>query len=247
MRTSNPALTENAFRRYGEISASGVMTMQGVILKTLLLLLIVLFSAGWTWVKFYKAGGNAAVITPWMFGGAIGGLILALTTVFKQTWAPATAPLYALCQGFFVGGLSAIMEVSFPGIVIQATLLTFGTMIAMLLAYQSGLIRATENFKLGIVAATGGIALVYLTTIVLSFFHIQVPFIYGGGWMGIGFSLFVVVIAALNFILDFDFIEQAAKRGAPKYMEWYASFALMVTLIWLYVEFLRLLSKLRER
>lgn len=247
MRTSNPALSNDAYTRFGYLSETSTMTMQGVVIKTLLLILVVLCSAAWTWVKFYKAGANPAVVTPWMMGGAIAGLVIAIATVFKQTWAPVTAPLYALAEGFFVGGLSAIMELSFPGIVIQATLLTFGTMIAMLLAYQSGFIRATENFKLGIVAATGGIMLVYLATMVLGFFNVQVPFIYGSGWVGIGFSLFVVVVAALNFILDFDFIEQAAKRGAPKYMEWYSSFALMVTLIWLYVEFLRLLSKIRER
>jgi uncharacterized YccA/Bax inhibitor family protein len=247
MRTSNPALTDSTFTRYGEISANGTMTMHGVVIKTFLLLMVVLLSAGWTWTRFFKSGGNVEVIYPWVMGGAFVGFIFAMATTFKQTWAPVTAPLYALCQGFFVGGLSAIMEVSFPGIAIQATLLTFGTMIAMLLAYQSGLIRATEKFKLGIVAATGGIALLYLVTIGLSFFNIQVPFIYGGGAIGIGFSLFVVIIAALNFILDFDFIEQAARRGSPKYMEWYASFALMVTLIWLYIEFLRLLSKLREK
>lgn len=249
MRSSNPVLTDNTFPGYGyiDITKTDKMTMQGVVFKTAILLLLTLLTAGWTWTQFYKAGADAAAVSPWMMGGVFGGFIVAMITVFKPTWSPATAPLYALLEGFFIGGLSAIMELSFPGIVIQATILTFGTLLAMLAAYQSGLIRATENFKLGIVAATGGIALVYLATMVLGFFNIQVPFIHGNGAIGIGFSLFVVIIAALNFVLDFDFIEQGEKKGAPKYMEWYAGFALMVTLIWLYIEFLRLLSKLRSR
>lgn len=247
MRTANPALTDNTFTGLGYTRASEAMTVQGTIVKTALLILVALLSAGWTWGQFYKAGGNASVVAPWMIAGALGGFVLALVTVFKPAWSAITAPIYALLEGFFIGGLSATLELSFPGIVVQATLLTFGTLIAMLAAYQSGWIRATENFKLGVVAATGGIALAYIITLVLGFFNIQVPFIYGSGWMGIGFSLFVVIIAALNFILDFDFIQQGAERGVPKYMEWYGAFALMVTLIWLYVEFLRLLSKVRSR
>lgn len=245
MRTSNPTLSDNTFK--GLEYTGEAMTMQGCVTKTALLLLMTLLSAAWTWIHFYKHGAEASSVSTLMMGGAIGGFILAIVTVFKPVWSAITAPLYAVLEGFFLGGISAIMELSFPGIVIQATLLTFGTMMAMLAAYQSGFIRATENFKLGVIAATGGIALAYIITLVLSFFHVQVPLIYGNGLMGIGFSLFVVVIAALNFVLDFDFIEQATKRGAPKYMEWYAGFALLVTLIWLYVEFLRLLSKLRSR
>lgn len=249
MRSSNPVLTDNTFPGYGyiDITKTDKMTMQGVVFKTVILLLLALLTAGWTWTQFYKSGSDAASVSPWMIGGVFGGFIVAMVTVFKPAWSAVTAPLYALLEGFFIGGLSAIMELSFPGIVIQATVLTFGTLLAMLAAYQSGLIRATENFKLGIVAATGGIALVYLATIVLGFFNIEVPYIHGNGAIGIGFSLFVVIIAALNFVLDFDFIEQGEKKGAPKYMEWYAGFALMVTLIWLYIEFLRLLSKLRSR
>lgn len=248
MRTSNPALSNDSFSGFGYITdRRDSMSVQGVVTKTGILLLLVMLSAGWMWMKFYQNGSTSAAISPWMMGGAIGGFVLALVTMFKPIWSTITAPFYALFQGLFLGGISAMMESAYPGIVIQATVLTFGTFLSMLAAYRSGYIRATENFKLGIIAATGGIALVYIGTMILGFFGVQVPFIYGGGWIGIGFSLFVVVIAALNFVLDFDFIEQAAKRGAPKYMEWYASFALMVTLIWLYVEFLRLLSKLRER
>lgn len=247
MQTSNPVLSTDVFTRYGYATKEESMTMNGVILKTAILLLIVLLSAGYVWMQFIKSGGNTAALSPWILGGAIGGLILAFATAFKPTWAPVTAPLYSLVEGVFIGGLSAMMEAAFPGIVMQATLLTFSTLFAMLAVYRSGLIRVTEKFKLGIIAATGGIMLVYLASFVLGFFNIQVPFMHGGGWMSIGFSLLVIGVAALNFILDFDFIEQATRRGAPKYMEWYAGFAIMVTLIWLYVEFLRLLSNLRGR
>lgn len=223
------------------------MTSQGVVIKTAILLLLVILAAGFSWKVAAKAGFNAASYTPWMWGGAIVGFVLALVTVFKQAWAPITAPLYAAAEGLFLGGISAAMEQAFPGIVIQATLLTFGTLASMLVLYQSGIIQVTDTFKMIVVSATGGIAVAYLITIVLSFFGVQVPFIYGNGVFGIVFSLFVIGIAALNFVLDFDFIEKGARAGAPKYMEWYGAFALMVTLVWLYIEFLRLLSKLRER
>lgn len=248
MRSSNPALPANTFTNLRYLAdRSEAMTVQGTVIKTLLLLLVTMLSAGWTWMKFMQSGGNAAAVSTWMWVGAIGGFVLALVTVFKKEWAPVTAPLYALLEGFFIGAISAVLETAFPGIVIQAAGLTFGTLFAMLLAYQSGLIKATEKFKFGIVAATGGIAIVYLVTMVLNLFGVQTPFMYSSSWLSIGISLFVVVIAALNFIIDFDFIEQGARQSVPKYMEWYGAFALMVTLVWLYVEFLRLLSKLRDR
>lgn len=248
MRSSNPALPANTFSSMRwTADRTDAMTVQGTAFKTLLLLLLAMLSAGWTWMKFYQSGGDGAAATPWVVIGVIGGLVLALVTVFKKEWAPVTAPLYAVLQGLFIGGISAQLETAFPGIVIQAAGLTFGTLFAMLLAYQSGLIKATEKFKLGVVAATGGIALVYLVAFVLSFFGIQASFLYSSSWLSIGISLFVIVIAALNFIIDFDFIEQGARQNVPKYMEWYGAFAMMVTLIWLYIEFLRLLSKLRDR
>ena len=176
------------------------------------------------------------------------GLIAALTICFRHTWAPVLAPVYALAEGLFLGGISAGFEAQYPGIVFQAVGCTFGTMFCLLMAYQSGLIRATENFKLGIVAATGGIAVVYLVTFVAGLLGFPLfSSLYGSGVIGIGFSLIVVAIAALNLVLDFDFIEQAADRGAPKYLEWYGAFALMVTLVWLYLEILRLLAKLNDR
>jgi uncharacterized YccA/Bax inhibitor family protein len=247
MRSSNPALSDNTFTTSGYIDRSDAMTVQGVVFKTALALLLVLLSSGYTWIKYYQSGGHPESISVLMMVGILGGLVLAIATAVKKEWAPVTTGFYALFEGLFIGGISAILEASFPGIVIQAAGLTFGTLASMLIVYQSGLIKATEGFKMGVAAATGGIFLVYMATLILSFFGIQIPGIYGNGWFGILFSLVVVAIAALNFILDFDFIEQGAKQGAPKYMEWYGAFALLVTLIWLYVEFLRLLSKLRDR
>jgi len=185
---------------------------------------------------------------PWMIGGAIGGLIFGLITAFKPTAAPYTAPVYAALEGLFLGGISALFELMYPGIVVQAVALTFGTLGALLLAYTSGLIKPTENFKLGITAATGAIFLVYMVSMVMNMFGSGgIGFIHDSGPIGIGFSVVVVIIAALNLVLDFDFIESGAKRGAPKYMEWYGAFGLLVTLVWLYLEILRLLSKLRSR
>ena len=177
----------------------------------------------------------------------VGGLIAALVTVFKPTAAPITTPLYAAFEGLLLGGLSLVFEARYPGIVINAVGLTFGTLAVLLLAYSSGLIRPSENFKLGVVAATGAVALLYLVSMVLGFFGKTVPFIHDSGPIGIGFSLFVVGLAALNLVLDFDFIERGAAAGAPKYMEWFGAFGLLVTLVWLYIEILRLLAKLQDR
>jgi uncharacterized YccA/Bax inhibitor family protein len=174
-------------------------------------------------------------------------LITALVTIFKKEWAPITSQIYAVFEGLVLGGISAIYEMRFPGIVFQAMALTFGTLGVMLVTYKTGAIKATENFKLGVVAATGAIALVYFATFVLQMFGVNVSFMHSAGWLGIGISMVVVVVAALNLVLDFDFIEEGAKQGAPKYMEWYGAFGLLVTLVWLYLEILRLLSKLNSR
>jgi uncharacterized YccA/Bax inhibitor family protein len=209
------------------------------------MLILVIATASYTWGL--GRSENQAQVIPWIMGGLFGGLAMALLTIFKKQWAAVTAPLYALLEGLFLGGISAYYETAFQGIVVQAVFLTFGTLFALLLAYSSGLIKVTKNFRLGIVAATGGIALVYLASFVLGFFGISIPFIHTSGIIGIGFSVFVVIIAALNLVLDFDFIEHGAEQGAPKFMEWYAAFGLMVTLVWLYLEILRLLSKVRSR
>lgn len=243
MRTANPALNENTFVRLERTYAdSDVMSIQGTVNRIGILLVLTIAAATWTWTL---AGGESQAVYPLLAVGGIGDLIVAIVAVFKQTWAPVTAPIYCLLKGLVLGGISAIFEAMYPGVVFQAVCLTFGTLACMLIAYRTGLIKATENFKLGVAAATGGIFLVYLVTFLLGLFGIgQMGFIHGSGLIGIGFSLFVVVIAALNLVLDFDFIENGAARGAPKYMEWYAAFGLMVTLIWLYIEILRLLVKL---
>lgn len=249
MRTANPALNDATFRGYpGAAARDGAMTISGTVNKTLVLLIATVLSASWTWQMYYRTGeAGQGRLGMWMLVGAIGALIVGFITVWKKNWAGVTAPAYAVLEGLFLGGLSAVMEGKYPGIVIQAVGLTFGTLFGLLLAYKSGVIRATENFKLGVAAATMGIFLVYLATMVLGFFGIAMPYIHESGLVGIGFSLFVVVIAALNLVLDFDFIETGAAQGAPHFMEWYAAFGLMVTLIWLYIEMLRLLSKLRSR
>jgi uncharacterized YccA/Bax inhibitor family protein len=173
--------------------------------------------------------------------------VFALITIFKKTAAPVTAPLYAASEGLFLGAISAIFEMIYPGIVMQAVGLTFGTLFALLLAYKSGLIKPTENFKLGVAAATGGVFMFYMVTMLMGFMGVDTSFMRGSGLMSIGISAVVVVIAAMNLVLDFDFIEEGSEQALPKYMEWYAAFGLMVTLIWLYVEILHLLSKLRSR
>ena len=247
MRTSNPALREKSFEHSGPISDNrAVMTVNGTINKAFILTFLVVLSASWTWEMTYNSlTPEAANI--WMMIGLIGGFIVALITIFMKKFAPITAPIYAALEGLFIGGISAMLEASFPGIVLQAVGLTFGILFFMLFLYRTGIIKPTKKFTFCIVAATGSICLVYLATILLSFFGISIPYIHGSGPIGIGFSLFVVVIASLNFILDFDLIQYGADQRAPKYMEWYAAFGLMVTLIWLYIEILRLLSKLRSR
>ena len=242
-RSGNPALGADTFSRAPALAGAEAMTLGGTVNKTALSLAILLIAASYVWNR----GADDPAIGAFVMGGALGGLVIALVTVFKQTWAPYTTPAYAALEGLALGGISVVFERSYPGIVSQAVFLTFGTLGALLAAYRSGLVRATENFKLGVVAATGGIFLVYMLSFVLGFFGVSVPLIHSSGTFGILFSVFVVVIAALNLVLDFDFIETGVERGAPKYMEWYGAFGLMVTLVWLYLEILRLLAKLQSR
>ena len=240
MRTGNPVLNDNTFNNVATYDQSNAMTIQGTTNKAFLLLGLILLSASWVW-------SNPAKLAMFFLPAMIVGVIVALVTVFKKEWAMFTSPVYALVQGVILGGLSSMFEKAYPGIVIQAVGLTFGTMFALLAVYKSGLIKVTDNFRMGIFAATGGIAVVYFATWILSLFNVNVSIIGSNSLLGIGFSLIVVVVAALNLVLDFDFIEKGAQSGAPKYMEWYGAFGLMVTLIWLYMEILRLLSKLRSR
>ena len=241
MRSGNPALTKKTFENLSTAS-SEVMTLDGAVNKTAI-------SMGMLLLAGYYTYSNA--ILDYIFIGFIGGFILALVTIFKKEWSPTTVPIYAILEGLALGGISKIYANAFePGIVPQAIMLTLGILFALLFAYKSKIIRPTENFKLGVFAATAGIGVVYLISFLMSIFG-------GGGLpvmsptnsslMSIGFSLFVVVIASLNLVMDFDFIEEGAANGAPKYMEWYGAFGLLVTLIWLYLEILRLLAKLSSR
>ncbi len=243
MRSGNPALTADTFRGTRAGFGEETMSIQGTVNKTALSLVILMVTASYTW----NLGIDDARIPMFTMVGMIGGLIAAMVTIFKKEWAGTTTPIYAGLEGLALGGISAVFEARFPGLVSQAIFLTFGTLGALLLAYRSGLIKVTENFKLGIFAATGGIAIVYLINFVMSFFGSGIPMIHSSSPIGIGFSLIVVGVAALNLVLDFDFIEHGAASGAPKYMEWYGAFGLLVTLVWLYLEILRLLSKLQER
>jgi uncharacterized YccA/Bax inhibitor family protein len=251
-KTSNPALGENTFRNLsgggygGAIDAANRMTLSGTVNKTGILLICAFATAAYTWFRFTQTR-DIADVSGLLLLGVFGGFICAMVTAFKKTWAPVTAPIYALLEGLFLGGVSAMFDLRYPGIAIQAVGLTFGTLLVLLLAYSSGMIKVNDKMRLGIIAATGGIAVFYLVQMVLGFFHIYLVSINGSGPIGIIFSLFVCAIAALNLVLDFDFIEQGVNYGAPKYMEWYGGFGIMVTLVWLYLEILRLLSKLRSR
>ena len=243
-KTSNPALNENTFD--GRVAIAGeAMTLQGTVNKTGVLLLCVVITAAWTWGIAHSQTPEAAL--PWMMGGLVGGLVFALVTIFKKEWSPITAPVYALCEGLVLGGISALLERTYPGIAIQAMGLTFGVTAVMLMLYRTGVLRATPKFTVGVVAATGGIFVVYMVDLVLGMFGRHVPLLNSSGPLGIGVSAVIVIIAALNLILDFDFVETGVHARAPKYMEWYGAFGIMVTLVWMYMEILRLLSKMRQR
>jgi len=245
MKTSNPALNVNSFR-VDEAVSGEAMTLTGTVNKTGVLLICVVATAAWSWSRFFHAPTSDTVL-PLMGIGLVGGFVVAMVTIFKKEWSPITAPIYALLEGLALGGISAMFELRYPGIAIQAVGLTFGTLFVLLMDYHSGVIRVTEKFKLGVVAATGGIAVFYLVQFVLGFFGVRFAAINGSGLLGIGFSVVVVIVAALNLVLDFDFIESGVSAGAPKYMEWYGAFGLIVTLVWLYLEILRLLSKINGR
>lgn len=238
--SGNPALKSNVFSQSRFKPREASMSLQGTVNKSFILLGLIFLSFGWVWQ-------NPSRFIPFLFPALVIGFGAAMVTIFKKEWAPFTSPAYALVQGVFLGTVSAFFEKQYPGIVNQAVWLTFGVLFCLLLAYKSGIIKVTRGFRLGVVAATGGIAFLYFVNIVMRFFGAGIPFIHQAGPLGIGFSLFVVVIASLNLVLDFDFIERGAAAGAPKFMEWYAAFSLMVTLVWLYLEILRLLAKLQRR
>ena len=239
MRSGNPALNKKTFENLTNTSG-GVMTLDGAVNKTAISLLLLMCAAYYTY-----SNGNLSLIWP----GFIGGFIVAMITIFKKEWSPVTVPIYAVLEGLALGGISSVYAHEYTGIVQQAIFLTFGIFATLLFAYKTKVIKPTENFKLGVFAATGGIAIVYLASFIMSMFGSGMSIMSpdNSSWMSIGFSLFVVVIASLNLVMDFDFIEEAAESGAPKYMEWYGAFGLLVTLVWLYLEILRLLAKLSGR
>jgi uncharacterized YccA/Bax inhibitor family protein len=247
LRSGNPALGEKRFQNSMIGSSGEVMTAKGTLNKFLLMSLLLIATASLTW----KAFADGVNITAFTWAGAIGGIIIAIVLSFKPVWASFLAPIYALFEGAFIGGISVTYNYAFhkiaPGIVMQAVGLTFGAVISMYLLYRFGIIKATEKFKAIIFTATAGIAVFYLIAIVLRMFGIDIAFLHQGSTLGIIFSVVVVAVAALNLILDFDRIENGAAMGAPKYMEWYGAFGLMVTIVWLYIEILRLLSKLNSR
>lgn len=240
MRTSNPVLNPRAFDAVrGNTSGSDVMTLDGTVNKSLLSILISLLAAAWTWndpsmIRFYLP---LIIIS----------FVIAIVLAFKPAWSPILVPVYAALYGAALGSVSILIDTTYPGIVPQAVGLTFGVALAMLGAYKSGLIKVTDTFRSCIVAATAGIAIFYLITFVLSLFGVSMAFMNGSGAFSIGLSLVIVGVAALNLVLDFDFIAQASNsRSTPKYMEWYGAFGLLVTMIWLYWEILRLLIKLKS-
>ena len=236
-RSGNPVFG-NKFNQSQGFVGSERMTLDGTVNKTGILLGLCFIGAIISW----------NIPNPiFIIGGALVGFGLAIYTSFVPRNAGITAPIYAFVEGLFLGGISLMFETEYPGIAIQAIGLTFGTLASLLFFYKSGLIKPTENFRLMIFSATFGIMILYLVSIVMSFFGSGIGFIHSNGIFGIGFSLFVVCIAALNLVLDFDFIEQGSENNLPKFMEWYGAFSLMVTLIWLYLEILRLLAKLRSR
>jgi len=245
LRSGNPALTKNTFKNIS-YSGSNKMTLEGTVNKTAIALLLLIFSASYTWNINPQNG------TPLLLIGMFGGFIVGMVTHFKKEWAPITTPIYAVLKGLALGIISRLYNdyLGYPGIVEQAIFLTFGILFCLLFAYKTRIIKATENFKLGVFAATGGIFLVYLGSFIYSIFtgdSFGVLNPQNGSLMSIGISIFIVIIASLNLVLDFDFIEEASENGAPKYMEWYGAFGLLVTLVWLYLEILRLLAKLSSR
>lgn len=253
LRSRNPVLRSSTFKSLPTTTTGEPMTVNGTIARTGLLLALALIAGWWTWHHFmlaFATGGpqaGFAAVSPFMIGGFIVGFILALVCAFKPTWTPVTAPLYAIAEGTALGAISAMFNVQYHGIVLQAVLASVGVLAVMLFLYRSGIIKVTDKFRMGVFAATGGIMLLYLVEWGLSAFtSYSIPFVNGTGKFGIIFSIVVVCVAALNLVLDFDLIERASEAKVPKYMEWYCAFALMVTLVWLYLELLRLLGNARR-
>jgi uncharacterized YccA/Bax inhibitor family protein len=250
-RTSNPAFSNKFFERtYTDVTDDTVMTLRGTVNKSFLMTLLVILGASYTWRIFFQ-NPNPEVIPPslitYMAVGGIGGFIMSLVIMFRPVSSPWAAPIYAVLEGLFLGAVSAFFEFRMHGIVIQAAALTFLTLVTMLFLYRSGIIKVTEKFRMGVFAATGGIALMYLAGFILGLFGVNFPMMHSGGTLGIVVGIVICGVAALNLVLDFDLIERGAENHLPKFMEWYSAFALMLTLVWLYLEILRLLSRVNSR
>lgn len=243
-KTSNPALNSKSFDNLAYSPAGETMTLDGTATKSILMMLFALVAGYVGWTSIAAAQMWAAYM---LIGGVLVAFIISLIIIFIKKTAPMLAPVYAVLEGFVLGAISYTYEVQFGGIVLQAFLLTAGIFLAMLLIYKFRLIKVTENFKLGVAAATGGIAIYYLLFLGFGFFGMELPLVASNSVYGIGFTVLVIIIAAFNLVVDFDFIESGVDKQAPKYMEWYASFGLFVTIVWLYLEILRLLGKARSR
>jgi uncharacterized YccA/Bax inhibitor family protein len=246
MRSSNPAMSSRIYEKViDSTNQSGTMTINGTINKIGILILLVVAGAAYTWNMV--TGADPAGAQTYVIIGAIGGLIMALITIFRPQSAALTAPIYAILEGLFLGGISAMINLKYQGIPFQAVLLTLGTLFTMLFLYRSGRIRATPKFRRGVFMATGAVFFAYMISFIFSLFGLNLGFMHSAGPIGILINLVIIVVAALNLIMDFDFIERGAAMSAPKYMEWYGAFGLLVTLVWLYIEFLRLLSRIAGR
>lgn len=245
LRTSNMALNDKTFEGHQVVADEAAMTLQGTVNKTGILLVVAFLASAWTWGMARSQPPEA--VLPWILGAGFAGFLVALLTIARKDLSPLTAPSYAVLEGLVVGGVSSLLDIRFPGIAIHAVGLTFGTLAILLVAYTTGLVRPNEKLTIGIVAATGAIAVVYIVDLGLRFFGRQVPLINDAGPWGIAVSLLIVAVAALNLILDFDFVRTGVEGHAAKYMEWYGAFGIMVTLVWMYLEILRLLSKVRQR
>jgi uncharacterized YccA/Bax inhibitor family protein len=244
VRSGNPSLRNDSFQDFKNVATGRTMSIQGTVNKTFILLLLLLVTSVYSWNQFLT---NPSSAMPLILIGAIGSLIVGLVTIFVKKISPFTAPLYALLEGLFLGAVSARYEVQYGGIVFQAVLLTIAVLLSLLLLYKSRLIKVTQNFRLGVAAATCAIFIVYLISFIGRFFGFEIPHLHEATPLGIAINVIILIVAALNLVLDFDFIENASKRSVPKYFEWYGAFGLLVTLVWLYLEILRLLSKLRNR
>lgn len=250
-KSGNPTLTEKMFDKslHETAGAFGVMSVRGTMNKFGFLLIMMMSSAIYTWHLI--AQDNAGIASTFMIAGAIGGFVLALIMMFKPNWAGYIAPGYAILEGFFIGGISAffnaVFAAKYPNLILNAVGLTLGVALAMFLLYNFRIIKVTDRFKSIIVSATMGIAIFYFIVWILGMFGVNMGFAFDSSPLSIGISLFIVAIAALNLLLDFDMIEKGAEAGAPKFMEWYSAFGLLVTLVWLYLEILKLLSKLNSK